>query len=83
MGASSWLVFALYPEEVIKNPLLVSKKRQNASSYLPELICRNWHLDCLVWLPRLHRAGPSASLDKSEYKVVRTSLYHNHPMASR
>src|SRR5262245_19097661 len=26
-------------------------------------LCRNWHLACR--LPRLHRAGPSASLDKS------------------
>jgi hypothetical protein len=25
----------------------------------------------IVWLPRLHRVGPSASLDKSEYLIKR------------
>jgi hypothetical protein len=30
-------------EEATKKPLLVSKKRQNASSYLPDQICRIWH----------------------------------------
>jgi len=34
--ASFGYVFALYPEEVKKIPLLESKKRQDASSYLPE-----------------------------------------------
>jgi hypothetical protein len=36
MEASFWLISAHYPEEVNKKPLLVSKKRLNASSYLPE-----------------------------------------------
>jgi hypothetical protein len=29
-----------------------------------------------VWLPRFQRAGPSTSLDKSEYLVVSGGLYH-------
>jgi len=46
------------------------------ASHLPEVFCRIWHLAvgrCAIiaraatlgWLPRHHRAGPSASLDKS------------------
>jgi hypothetical protein len=49
------------------------KKRQSrrrhtlSSSRAPAGVCRNWHhgTPCRAWLPRLHRAGPSASLDKN------------------
>ncbi len=38
---------------------------------IPLGVCRTWHLDLREishqnWLPRLHRAGPSTSLDKGE-----------------
>lgn len=36
------------------------------SSHLPDRFCRSWHLVRLNRLSRLHRAGPSASLDKSK-----------------
>ena len=41
--------------------------RHKRDSHLPEYICRNWHpCDAIRRrLPRLRRAGPSTSLDKS------------------
>jgi hypothetical protein len=46
-------------------------------SHLPEptRVCRNWHHGVRVihhttWLPRLHRAGPSTSLDKIDAKSI-------------
>ena len=44
-----------------RDPLLSSSRiRRSSRRY-----CRSWHLALVSWLPRLHRAGPSASLDKS------------------
>jgi len=57
-----------YPEEVneikplLKEEVLIA----DHSSHLPEISAGIGTLTS-VWLPRLHRAGPSASLDKSTY----------------
>jgi hypothetical protein len=37
-------------------------------------VCRNWHL-LAERLPRLHRVGPSASLDESSSQIV-GGVYH-------
>jgi hypothetical protein len=40
-------------------------------------LCRNWHLGLVPRLPRLHRAGPSASLDKSYIQLAPIRLIYN------
>jgi hypothetical protein len=40
---------------------------------LRSAFCRSWHLALLLRLPRLLRAGPSASLDKS-LMIIRDRL---------
>jgi hypothetical protein len=73
------LQWRIKPPDYKKNHLSEKERWHNSLCVIPHLpgnykivVCRNWHLPLKFrWLPRLHRAGPSASLDE-----LRVHLLH-------
>jgi hypothetical protein len=64
-------------EAYVYTILSSSRYEWTCHSYLPKLAP-----ELLVWLPRLRRVGPSASLDKSEYLISRGYITVNSDLSS-